>query len=127
MALTYEGRLYLAHAGGTRAYLMRDGKLRQITKDHKIGFEPHLLYSYVGCRPETMRTDVFSVPSDRGSDRGKERLVLCSDGLNQVSNDEIAQLLEKEKNNGEAAKKLVEMANENGGEDNTVVICAALT
>ena len=55
--------------------------------------------------------------------RSGDRLVLCSDGLsNEPTSDELAEVLSRVPDPGEAAQQLVEIANEHGGSDNITVV-----
>ena len=129
--------LWLANVGDSRAYVVGDGRMTQLTQDH----------SWVG---EQVRSGRMTPAEARSSDRRNlitrsvgfselvevdlqgplrlqagETLILCSDGLyDQVSDDEIAAVA-AEMNPDDAASGLVEMANERGGPDNiSVVVCA---
>jgi PPM family protein phosphatase len=128
-----EGVARVAHVGDSRAYLYRDGELRQLTEDHTVAAEyvalgqisaeeaddhpqSHMLTRCLGLTRfvNVDRIDLDLTPGDR--------LLLCSDGLNSmVPSDGIAEAL----TNGtadEAAWKLVEAANKAGGHDNISVI-----
>ena len=128
-----EGVARVAHVGDSRAYLYRDGELRQLTEDHTVAAEyvalgqisaeeavdhpqSHMLTRCLGLTRfvNVDRIDLDLTPGDR--------VLLCSDGLNSmVPADGIAKAL----TNGtadEAAWKLVEAANKAGGHDNVSVI-----
>jgi PPM family protein phosphatase len=123
----------VAHVGDSRAYLYRDGELRQLTEDHTVAAEyvalghisadeaddhpqSHMLTRCLGLT-RFVSVDRIDLDLTRG-----DRLLLCSDGLNSmVPADGIAKAL----TNGtadEAAWKLVEAANKAGGHDNISVI-----
>ena len=131
--LTPEGTARFGHVGDSRAYLFRDGELRQLTDDHTVAAEyvalgqlsveeatghpqSHMLTRCLGLT-RFVNVDEFDLEVETG-----DRLLLCSDGLNlMVAPDVIAENL----NGGtadEAAWKLVEVANKAGGHDNTSVI-----
>jgi PPM family protein phosphatase len=121
------------HVGDSRAYLYRDGELRQLTEDHTVAAEyvalGHISAAEVDDHPQShmltrclgltrfVNVDRFDLDLSPG-----DRLLLCSDGLNSmVPPDGIAKALA----NGsadEAAWKLVESANKAGGHDNISVI-----
>jgi protein phosphatase len=126
----------VGHVGDSRAYLLRDGELRQLTNDHSLVEEfvreGRLTEQEAAVHPQrsvvtraigvddAVEVDVYSVPLEAG-----DRLLLCSDGLTTMLHaDEIAGLLRRESDPTRAANLLVDAANAAGGEDNitTVVI-----
>jgi len=134
-ALVREGEVHLAHVGDSRAYLLRAGALRQLTKDHTLvgrmirageiseaeaEVHPHrnVLTRSVGTEPD-VRVDEEDVGLLEG-----DRLLLCSDGLtNMVTEDQIQAILETTPTNPqEAADRLVRAANRAGGVDNITVV-----
>jgi protein phosphatase len=128
-----EGVARVAHVGDSRAYLYRDGELRQLTEDHTVAAEyvalGHISAEEADDHPQShMLTRCLGLTRFVNVDRidldlsHGDRLLLCSDGLNSmVPADGIAKAL----TNGtadEAAWKLVEAANKAGGHDNISVI-----
>jgi protein phosphatase len=131
-----DGRLAVVNVGDSRAYLMRDGVLRQLTDDHSITGElvrrgelteqeaishPHrsVLTRAVGCGPE-VDVDGTLQPAAPG-----DRLLLCTDGLfNEVVEDGITSLMGGAQQVGPVADALVEQALSNGGRDNIAVVVA---
>ena len=129
-------KLSVAHVGDSRAYLLRNGALQQLTSDHSLVAEQvrrgiltpqqaeesemqSVLLRALGAHPEVQvdvdETELF--PHDV--------LLLCSDGLTRmVTEPEIAGTLQAETNPVSAAQKLVDLANERGGLDNVTVIVA---
>jgi len=132
------GRLWLAHAGDSRAYLMNGGALRQISEDHSLVGEMmkngtlteaeamvhpqrNILTNALGAGGDT-HVDVSVLPYHPGN-----RLVLCTDGLTgSVSSAEMAGLLSS-REPAEAAEALVALANERGGYDNITVLVVELS
>ncbi len=112
-------RAVIANLGDSRAYIVRDARIRQLTEDHS-GAPKHAITRFVGD-PRGVQPDVF-VESLRAGDR----LLLCSDGLTRhVSPEEVATLVAG-RDVQSAANALVDLANARGGEDNvTVVVYAA--
>jgi serine/threonine protein phosphatase PrpC len=129
-----EGKLSVAHVGDSRAYLLRTGNLQQLTSDHSLVAEQvrrgiitpqqaeesemqSVLLRALGAH-EDVEVDVDEVGIYSG-----DVLLLCSDGLTRmVTEPEIAGTLQAEMNPSTAAQKLVDLANENGGQDNITVI-----
>jgi protein phosphatase len=123
----------LAHAGDSRAYLLRAGTLKQLTDDHSLVAEQmhaglitpeqarmspyrHVITRSVGIRPE--------VDADLGTFevRNNDTLLLCTDGLTEmVSDDDIARIIGSETPPA-AAESLIRRANDNGGVDNITVV-----
>lgn len=124
---------YCAHVGDSRIYLLREGRLLQVTRDHSLVQE---LMEKGEIKPEEMRThpnrnmitravgvgltietDLMQIPLCAG-----DKLLLCSDGLtNMVGNEQIAALLGQ--NTGEdACRLLIEEANKAGGMDNITAV-----
>lgn len=128
--------LYVAQVGDSRAYLVRDGVARQITKDQSLmqklieagelteeeaaqSERRNIILQALGPEP-LVKIDMTHQQVRRG-----DVLVLCSDGLSgQVSKDEIARIVSEEADLVSACKRLIDRANENGGPDNITVIAA---
>jgi PPM family protein phosphatase len=135
VALVEDDRVAFGHVGDSRAYLIRDGRLEQLTDDHSLVAE---LVRSGKLTPEEAEThpqrsvitralgteadvdvDTFSVPVEPG-----DLFLLCSDGLTSMVDDQtILDAVEKNRDDlEEAAKALVNAANRGGGEDNITVI-----
>jgi protein phosphatase len=128
--------LYLAQVGDSRAYLVRNGVTRQITKDQSLmqklieagelteeeaehSERRNIILQALGPEP-SIKVDLTHQVVRRG-----DTLVLCSDGLSgQVGKDEIAAIVSEEPDLTNACRRLIERANENGGPDNITVIVA---
>jgi len=129
----------IAHVGDSRAYLLRDGLLRQLTSDHTLvarmvksgeiseaeaDVHPHknVLTRALGT-DEQVEVDEDSIALADG-----DRLLLCSDGLTgMVTEDQIQAILENSDQPQQAADRLVKAANRAGGIDNiTVVVLDAI-
>jgi protein phosphatase len=128
--------LYLAQVGDSRAYIVRDGVTRQITKDQSLmqklieagemteeeaehSERRNIILQALG--PEsTIKVDLTHQQIRRG-----DTLVLCSDGLSgQVSKDQIAESVRDEPDLTKASQRLIDLANAAGGPDNITVILA---
>lgn len=127
-------RLAVASLGDSRAYLLQDGHLRQLTRDHSVvqalidaGQVPaaqwrshpdrSLLTRALGIAPAA-EPDI-TLPEVTG----KARLLLCTDGLTaQAGEAEITAVLSGAGTPGQIASDLISLANNNGGADNTAVI-----
>ncbi len=126
--------LAVANIGDSRAYLLRDGELSQLTDDHSVPQElfrqGQLTEDEAAADPRrNILTRVLGPSFGDGPDIQNivpfagDRLVLCSDGLyNEVSDAEIAKVARTVEDPGEAARRLVEQANANGGADNISVV-----
>jgi PPM family protein phosphatase len=134
-ALASRAALHLAHVGDSRAYLLRVGALRQLTRDHTLvdrmvqageitreeaDVHPHrnVLLRALGTEPsvEVESLDVGLLEGDR--------VLLCSDGLTtMVTESQITAILEATTGNPQdAADRLVRAANRAGGIDNITAL-----
>ncbi len=126
--------LVFAHAGDSRAYMVRDGISTQLTEDHTLlqrllaaGIEVDVTGD--GARFRSMLTNAlgigeeckvttFVVPLADG-----DRFMLCSDGISEyVEEAEVGEVLAKQPSPARAAQKLVDLALERGGADNATAV-----
>jgi protein phosphatase len=126
--------LALANVGDSRAYVFSEGELVQITDDHSLAEERmrhgEMTEAEAAVHPQRhILTRALGVSSDVEADmwelhlRTGDRVLLCSDGLsNEVDMDEIADVLGGVADPEEAARRLVDVANEHGGADNITVV-----
>lgn len=132
-------RFVVAHVGDSRAYLLRDEQLEQITRDHTVVQE---LVDQGRITPEAAMThpsrsvltralqsgghaepDVFAVEAKAG-----DRYLICSDGLSDVVvPDALEEALVSVAEPEDAVRKLVELANAGGGPDNITCIVADIS
>ena len=125
--------LTVGHVGDSRAYLVRDGSMVQLTRDHTWVAEQMasgcMTAEEAACdRRKSVLTRAVGIEEDVAMDRSDVELelgdviVLCSDGLHgRVSESEIAQFASTN-SSGRAAKALVRLANDAGGHDNITVV-----
>src|SRR5437588_11663985 len=135
VALLEDGQVRIGHVGDSRAYLIRDGGLSQLTDDHSLvgelvrsgkltpeDAESHPQRSVItralGTDPDV---DVHTITIET---RSGDLFLLCSDGLySMVGNDRILELVERNRRDLDAtAKALVAAANKGGGDDNITVV-----
>jgi len=133
-ALVEGDRVRLAHVGDSRAYLLRDGKVRLLTEDHtlvhRMVTEGEISQEEAETHPQrsvltrAVGVDtVVDVDDDTVQILPGDRLLLCTDGLtSMVSEEVIEEVLRDVPDPQEAAQRLVRMANEAGGVDNTTVV-----
>lgn len=124
-----DGVAHLAHVGDSRAYLLRQGSLRQLTVDHTVAAEyvaaGQLSPEEAQTHPQrNMITRALGLTQNLMVDeieepvRPGDRFLLCSDGVNSMLTDpEISEQLDAATPE-EAAWALVEAANAAGGHDN---------
>jgi PPM family protein phosphatase len=127
-------RVFLAHVGDSRAYLLRDGRMEQLTEDHTVveGLvqEGRLTRQEAEIHPQrSILTRALGVDGDVEVDeRSQEvhegdRILLCSDGLTgMVPEQEIERVLAELEDPQRAADALVEAANDAGGQDNITAV-----
>ncbi len=133
VAIIAQETVYIAHAGDSRAYVLSNGKLNQLTKDHSFVQE---MVDSGKLTPDEARDDprknlitrALGVNDDIRVDfcqefiSDDEVLILCTDGLtNFVEPNEIYELTDDGKFY-EYAERLVNRANHNGGGDNVTVV-----
>ncbi|MDQ4025532.1 MAG: Stp1/IreP family PP2C-type Ser/Thr phosphatase [Actinomycetota bacterium] len=130
---------HLAHVGDSRAYLLRDGALTQLTEDHtlveRMVREGRLSAEEAANHPQrSVITRALGVDQQVQVDvrreqlRRGDRILLASDGLtSMVAAEEIADVLRSERDPQAAADRLVEIANAAGGEDNVTVLVLEVT
>jgi serine/threonine protein phosphatase PrpC len=135
VALVENGNVAFGHVGDSRAYLIRGGRMEQVTEDHSLvnellksgklsreEAETHPQRSVItralGTDPD-VDADTFTIEAQSG-----DVFLLCSDGLtDMVGEREILELVELNRQDIDAAlKSLVKAANRNGGEDNITVV-----
>ena len=137
LALVSAWKLFVMHAGDSRCYLYRGGRLRQLTEDHTLVGElarrgvlspeevrhhrlRHVVTNVLGGGEAGVRVDVHRADLEPG-----DVLLLCSDGLTEMLDDNcIAAVLAAEGEPQRACERLVAEANEAGGRDNITVIVA---
>lgn len=122
VALLAGPRLYIGHVGDSRAYLLRNGHLRHLTKDHASPQRHNVLTRALGVGM-LVRVD-RSIHEVQAGDT----LILCTDGLtNLVSDAEIQSGIQQSRNPQQACDRLVDLANRRGGPDNITLVVAHLT
>ena len=130
----HDSQAHLAHVGDSRAYLLRDGELSQLTEDHtlvgRMVREGRLSQQDAEHHPQrNIIMRVLGVDSDVEVDIlsldliPNDQLLLCSDGLtSMIDAGLIRQTLEGETDAQAAADRLVQLANQAGGEDNITAL-----
>jgi protein phosphatase len=129
--------LLIAHVGDSRAYLFRGGHVHRLTRDHTyvellvdLGHldasdaatsrHRHVLTNALGAAIDDVHVDVDLMQLADG-----DRVLLCSDGLTDMVDDErIGAILGESPGASRACDRLIEQALESGGRDNVTVIVA---
>lgn len=132
-AIVRNNQAYIAHAGDSRAYVINNGSIRQITTDHSM-VQDLLSMGKITAEQAENHPNKNIITRAVGVDKGIEidfeqidlddddTLLICTDGLsNYVSNDEMLELMSDGKHYA-FADRLVKKANENGGGDNITVV-----
>jgi PPM family protein phosphatase len=143
-------KLHTAYVGDSRIYLIRSGRIQQLTVDHTWVQEAiergvltpemarqhpnvHVIRRYLGSPtpPDPdFRLKLFNDEGDHHAENNQglqlqpsDILLLCSDGLTDlVWNDEILETIRSKPNLKEASRALIELANSRGGHDNITVV-----
>lgn len=137
LALVDGSNLHIAHVGDSRAYLLRNDDISLLTEDHTLvgrmvkegrlqpeEAERHpqrsIITRALGVDAE-VEVDLLTIPVEIG-----DRVLLCSDGLtSMISAETIHEILSRNKDPQTAVEKLIEAANEAGGEDNITAVLLA--
>lgn len=138
-AILEKDRLVIAQVGDSRAYLVHQGSMQQITRDHslvadlveagqitpaeaRVHPQRSVITRALGSDPRT-EPDLFEITVEAG-----DRLLLCSDGLSTMLEDnEIEKILNRTADPQTCANELVDAANDLGGYDNITVIVVDVT
>jgi len=150
-AIIADDRLYLAYVGDSRAYLIRDGRIQQMSVDHTWAQEAidakrltpeearahpnrHVLKRFLGIRSEVQvdtRLHLSGTEDNEQAERNQgvalqagDTLLLCSDGLTDELQDEEIRAAVLKYAPQQAAEQLVKMARARGGHDNITVVIA---
>ena len=131
-ALVMGHNAYIAHIGDTRAYLLTEDKIKQITKDHSLAQRleelgqstatelanvQNVLYRAIG-QGSTVEVDTYIQHLPPVSS-----LLLCSDGLwGLVEADKIREIVHNSASPQETCNRLIEASNKNGGHDNITAV-----
>lgn len=138
-AILDKERLVIAQVGDSRAYLLHQGRMQQLTRDHslvtdlieagqitpaeaRVHPQRSVITRALGSDPRT-EPDLFELNVETG-----DRLLLCSDGLcTMLEDDRIEDILNSAADPQRCAAQLVNEANSLGGYDNTTVIVVDVT
>ena len=137
VALTHGNDLIIGHIGDSRAYLLHQGKLVRLTRDHTLGARlvedgthtpndrlvkelRNVLMQALGSRETECLPDVHDHLLEDG-----DQILLCTDGLTDLVDDKLIESVMKEAPSSKAAcKSLIDLALSNGGRDNVTAIVA---
>ena len=130
------GRYVIGHVGDSRVYLLRDGRLRQLTKDHSLiqsRVDKGMLTPEEAKHHPGKNILLRAVGTDRsvacdivqGAVLGRDIFLLCSDGLTDMVDDsDIEIVLVSAQSLEQKVERLISAALEAGGKDNvTVILC----
>jgi protein phosphatase len=139
VALVEGAHVVFGHVGDSRAYMLRDGRMEQLTEDHSLvnellksgklspeEAETHpqrsVITRAVGTDPD-VDVETFTVDAQAG-----DVFLICSDGLtDMVDDEEIFGVLDRHQDDlDRASKALVSAANRGGGVDNITVVTFAI-
>jgi protein phosphatase len=132
-AVLHEQRLYAANVGDSRVYVLHAGRLRQVTRDHSVVAQMvergeitptearthekrNQIYRALGEKP-ALEVDLFTEPVHED-----DTLILCTDGLWEVLEDEELRAIIEHADPQESVQHLIARANEAGGPDNITAI-----
>lgn len=127
-------KMYVGHVGDSRAYVIRDGQISQLTRDHSLVNDylkvmPDMPEDQRSELPKNVITRALGMQDSVEVDllahdaRLGDTFVLCSDGLSgMISDAEILQVATQTPDLGAACRRLAALANEHGGEDNITAV-----
>jgi protein phosphatase len=134
-ALIQDDRASIVNVGDSRTYLLRNGELTVLTRDHSLVQrlveekqitpddvythpQRNLIYKSLGAGHKSVDPDVFHQQLQQG-----DTLLLCSDGLwEMVRRQDLISILQQEDDPQQICNRLIDTANANGGEDNITAI-----
>lgn len=132
-----EHDVYYAHVGDSRAYILKNGSIMQITEDHtyvqQLVNSGDITAAEAAVHPKrNILTNAMGTKADLRIDTGKckysfeknDRLLLCSDGLYDYLNDEELNKVLVENSLINAAANMIALAKQRGGHDNITVVLA---
>lgn len=128
-----KGIFWVAHVGDSRAYLLRDGVLQQLTEDHTILNQIRLanmlpddssLWPARNILSQALGGKGLISPELRVHDlRTADRILLCSDGItDMIPEEESLEIIRQDESLQTICKQLVEAANLHGGKDNSTAV-----
>lgn len=133
--LIQDDQAFIVNVGDSRTYLLRNGELSVLTKDHSLVQrlvdekqitadevythpQRNLIYRSLGAGHKNVEPDVFHQPLQDG-----DMLLLCSDGLwEMVRRQDLVSILRQEDDPGQICDRLIDAANAHGGEDNITAV-----
>ncbi len=139
LCLLFGDKGYVAHVGDSRAYVLRDGRLHQITTDHSLVYEL-VKIGQITAEEAAHHPQKNVITRALGTDSGVEidlyefsilpgdLVLLCSDGLtNMLSDSELIAILTEKQGDSLTglAESLISSANEKGGYDNITAVLLA--
>jgi serine/threonine protein phosphatase PrpC len=134
-ALIQDDQAFIVNVGDSRTYLLRNGELTALTRDHSLVQrlveekqitpddvythpQRNLIYRSLGAGHKSVEPDVFHQTLQQG-----DTLLLCSDGLwEMVRRQDLISILQQEDDPQHLCDRLIDMANDHGGEDNITAV-----
>jgi protein phosphatase len=130
-----DGMLYITNVGDSRAYMIRDGEIVQLTEDHT--YVNNLINAGTLTKSEArdhpqknMITRALGAGNETEPDfyyygmQAGDRVLLCTDGLHgELTDENICAVVTSGDNLNAVCRELVRQANEKGGHDNITVVC----
>ncbi len=129
--------VYVANVGDSRAYIVRDGQVKQVSQDHTPEAEQvragllteeqaraqqgNKITRCMGIKPN-VEVDIFTERVQQG-----DILVLCTDGLSKTISDEQIGKAVQQFEPQQSVQRLIELANEQGGPDNITAVVARVS
>jgi protein phosphatase len=133
-----ESHAIIGNVGDSRVYIVRQGRLEQVSQDHSLVAylvelgelsaeearnhpSGNILVRSIGSVDE-VEIDLYHLKTNPG-----DRLILCSDGLwGEIPDDELESVMAANQNAQDACEALVDLANDHGGRDNSTLVIVNL-
>ena len=133
LVAVFKGKIHVAHVGDSRAYLLSNDKIKQLTSDHSIVQEMldegEITQEEAENHPNrNVITRALGLSKDVNIDYSTEnrkfedKIIICTDGLtNYLDREEILECSKRKKDN-DLLDEFISIANERGGSDNITVV-----
>jgi serine/threonine protein phosphatase PrpC len=137
LACSLGADMVVAHVGDSRAYILRQGRLVRLTRDHTLAQAladsgaierddeaahrmRHVLTNVIGAKADSVKAELHRVRLADG-----DQVLLCTDGLTEMATDAaVADVLRKGGSAAEACDALIDLALAGGGRDNVTAVLA---
>lgn len=132
VAIPINDKMHIGHVGDSRAYRIRDGKIHRITTDHSyieellrngtINKEEAKIHPKKNLITRALGSEELEVDYYLSDLQSEDIFIFCTDGLTNMVDEDTIENICSTNEPQQACDKLIELANDNGGEDNITAI-----